>query len=326
MSNTRRKFLQSSAVVAAGLVGGSKFLEAEPRTFQATAPLSQSGPPSEQGQSQQVWPQIPTMKFGGVEISRLVLGVNPLYGFAHYNNNFSKAMADWYTQERVCEVLHRAGSFGINAFNYVNIGRAPQDLACFQSQGGKMHLIIQVTAHDDPVALVKDLKPLALQRRGEEIDAAFRNRTMDSEREWCKKARDLGVLVGVGTHKPEVIELVEEQGWDVDFYAGCVYNRTRTVDEWKQVLNGQILEMPGEIYLQSDPPRMYKVMRQTAKTCFAFKILAAGRVGDSGVAAAFRTAYQSIKPNDGVYVGVFPNRKDEMKENAEIVHGILTSA
>jgi hypothetical protein len=322
MSNTRREFLQSSAVAAAGLIGGSNLLGAETDTQQGAAPLSQTGTPPVQGQP----PQIPTMKFGGVGISRLILGVNPLYGFAHYNSNFSKAMADWYTQDRVCEVLHRANSFGINAFNYVNMGRAPQDLACFQSQGGKMHLIIQVTAHDDPAALVKDLKPLALQRRGEEIDAAFRNRTMDSEREWCKKARDMGVLVGVGTHKPEVIELVEEQGWDIDFYAGCVYNRTRTVDEWKQMLNGQIPEMPGEVYVQSDPARMYKVMRQTAKTCFAFKILAAGRVADNAVAAAFRTAFQSIKANDGVYVGVFPNRKDELKENAEIVRSILTIA
>jgi hypothetical protein len=98
------------------------------------------------------------------------------------------------------------------------------------------------------------------------------------------------------------------------------------VDEWKQVLNGQILEMPGEIYLQSDPARMYKVMRQTTKTCFAFKILAAGRIADSGVAGAFRTAFESIKPHDGIYVGVFPNRKDELKENAEIVHSILANA
>ena len=299
----------------------SRLLEAEAAAGSQAATPQTTPAPGKDGQV-----QVPTMKFGGVEISRLVMGVNPLYGFAHYNNNFAKAMADWYTQDRVCEVLHRANSFGINAFNYVNMGRAPQDLKCFQSQGGKMHLIIQVTAHDDPAALVRDLKPLALQRRGEEIDAAFRNRTMDSEREWCKRARDLGVLVGVGTHKPEVIELVEEQGWDVDFYAGCVYNRTRTVEEWKQVLNGQILEMPGEIYVQSDPARMYKAIRQTRKTCFAFKILAAGRIADGGVAGAFRTAYESIKPNDGVYVGVFPNRKDELKENAEIVHGILGGA
>ena len=85
----------------------------------------------------------------------------------------------------------------------------------------------------------------------------------------------------------------------------------------------QLLEMPRDIYLQSDPQRMYKVMRQTPKTCFAFKILAAGRIADNGIAQAFRTAYASIKPNDGVYVGMFPRNKDEIMENAQIVHGIL---
>jgi hypothetical protein len=149
---------------------------------------------------------------------------------------------------------------------------------------------------------------------------------MAAEREWCKRARDLGVLVGVGTHKPEVIELVEEQGWDIDFYSGCVYNRTRTEEEWKKVLNGELPEMPREIYIQSDPARMYKVMRQTTKTCFAFKILAAGRVADNAVANAFRTAYASIKPNDAIYIGVFPRDKDEIRENAEIVHSILANA
>jgi hypothetical protein len=235
-------------------------------------------------------------------------------------------MQEWYTQDRVCEIMHRASSFGINAYNYIDMGRARQDWTRFVAEGGKMHLISQVTAKDDAAELVKNLKPLALPRRGEEIDAAFQNGTLASEREWCKRARDLGVLVGVGTHKPEVIELVEEQGWDVDFYSGCVYNRTRTVEEWKQVLHGEMMEMPRDIYLQSDPARMYKVMRQTSKTCFAFKILAAGRIADGDVAQAFRTAYASIKPQDGVYVGIFPRTKDELKENAEIVHGILTAA
>lgn len=300
-----------------GVIGGAATtLAAEP----GATPRAQDTLPV----SQEI--QVPKMKFGNVEISRLVLGVNPLYGFAHYNNNFSGAMREWYTQDRVCEVMHRANAFGINAFNWVNVERSPEDLARFQGEGGKMHLIVQVTARDNPGALVKNLRPLALQRRGEEIDTAFRNRTMDNEREWCKRARDLGVLVGVGTHKPEVIELVEGQGWDIDFYAGCVYNRTRTSVEWKQLLNGQLPEMPGEVYIQSDPERMYKVMRQTAKTCFAFKILAAGRIGDDGIAQAFRTAYASIKPHDGVYVGMFPRSKDEVRENAEIVHGILAGA
>ena len=298
-----------------GLIGGSATSQAQAVSTQSSAPVTPD-----------LKIQIPKMKFGSVEISRLVLGVNPLYGFAHYNNNFGSAMREWYTQDRVCEALHRASSFGINAFNYVNVKRAAEDWARFQDEGGKMHLIIQVSGGDDAAALVRDFKPLALQRRGEEIDVAYRNGTMASEREWCKRARDLGVLVGVGTHKPEVIELVEEQGWDIDFYSGCVYNRTRTEEEWKHILNGELLEMPQDIYLQSDPPRMYKVMRQTRKTCFAFKILAAGRIADNGIAKAFHTAFSSIKPNDGVYVGVFPRDKDEIKEDAEIVHGILTGA
>jgi len=329
MSNSRREFLQSSAALAIGMMGGaSTALAAEPgaepeaRNVPTLAQAMQSAGPS----APNAEIQVPKMKFGNVEIGRLVLGVNPLYGFAHYNNNFSRAMRDWYTQDKVCEVMHRANSFGINAFNWVNVERSAADLARFQAEGGRMHLIIQVMARDDAAALVQNLKPLALQRRGEEIDAAWQNGTMASEREWCKRARDLGVLVGVGTHKPEVIELVEEQGWDIDFYAGCVYNRTRTAEEWKQVLNGQLLEMPHDIYLQSDPERMYKVIRQTAKPCFAFKILAAGRIADDGVAQAFRTAFSSIKPHDGVYVGMFPRNKDEVKENAETVHAILTGA
>ena len=303
MSNTRRSFLQSSAVLAAALKGAAK---AETATLKPASEV-----------------QVPTMKFFNVEIGRMVLGVNPFYGFAHYNNNFGVAMREWYTQERVCGVMHQATRFGINAFNYVSFQRGPQDWARFVAEGGKMHLIPQVTANDDAAQMVRDLKPLALQRQGEVVDKAWQNGEMNTVKEWCKKVRDLGVLVGVGTHKPEVIAHVEEENWDVDFYAGCVYNRTRTPDEWRKVLNGEMMEMPGDIYLQSDPPRMYRVMRQTKKPCFAFKILAAGRIPDRNIEQAFRTAFESIKPIDGVYVGMFPRAKDEVRENSEIVHRIL---
>jgi len=315
---TRREFLQTSSALAVGLTGIGQLAAQAPAAARADESKAKSG---------SIEPmQIPKIKFGGVEISRVVLGVNPFYGWAHYNSNLSNVMSEWYTQDRVCAVMHYANSFGINAFNYVNIGRAPSDWAQFQAEGGRMHLIIQVTAKDDPAAQVQSLKPLALQRRGEETDLAFQNGTMAAERDWCKRVRDLGVLVGVGTHKPEVIEAIEEQGWDVDFYAGCVYNRTRTESEWRKLLNGELMEMPREIYVQSDPARMYKVMRQTSKTCFAFKILAAGRVADADVPKAFRTAFESIKPNDGIYVGYFPKRKDELRENAEIVHNILAGS
>jgi hypothetical protein len=263
------------------------------------------------------------MKFFGVDISRLVLGVNPFCGFAHYNNNFAGAMKEWYTQDRVCAVMHQSTRFGINAFNYAPFEPFPQYWDCFLAEGGKMHLIMQVPRLDEVETAAKRLKPLAMHIQGETVDQAFQAGKMDVIRDACKRVRDLGVIVGVGTHKPEVISFVEEHGWDVDFYAGCVYNRTRTVDEWKTVLNGEILEMDREVYVRSDPPRMYSVMRHTAKPCFAFKVLAAGRIQDGGVEQAFRNAFASLKPNDGIFVGVFPRAKDEVRENAEIVHRIL---
>jgi hypothetical protein len=307
MEQTRRSFLGAGAFLAAGVAGSLEAQDAK-----GARPASEL--------------QVPKMKFGNAEVSRMVLGVNPFYGFAHYNNTLAAMMKEWYTPDRVCDVMHQCTRFGINAFNYVQLDRGPQDWARFVAEGGKMHLVIQVTAGVDSAQLVKDLKPLALQRQGEVVDKAFQNGEMATVKEWCKQARDLGVMVGVGTHKPEVIDLVESEGWDVDFYAGCVYNRTRTASEWKQVLNGQIMEMANDIYMQSDPPRMYAAMRKTRKPCFAFKILAAGRLTDSGVRQAFRTAFESIKPNDGVYVGMFPRVKDEVRENVETVHKVLTGA
>jgi hypothetical protein len=313
---TRRSFLQSSAVVAAALSSGQES-HASRRAIEPLTPVTTPKPASEI--------QVPKMKFFHTEISRMVLGVNPFCGYSHYNNNYSGAMKEWYTADRVCAVMHQCTRFGINAFNYVALGRMPQDWLRFVAEGGQMHLIMQVL-HDTPTTIeqAKTLKPLAMFRQGEVVDQAFRTGKMNEVREWCKVVRGMGIIVGVGTHKPDVISQVEEEGWDVDFYAGCVYNRTRTVEELKKVLNGEITEMPQEIYLQSDPPRMYGVMRQTSKPCFAFKILAAGRIDDGSVEQAFRTAFSSIKPNDGVLVGMFPRGKDEVRENCEIVHRVLS--
>jgi len=308
MWNTRRGFIQSGAMLA-GLTAGAA-------EAQEQAPAGDLTPAADI--------QVPKMKFFHAEISRLVLGVNPFYGFAHYNNNFGKTMKEFYTPDRVCAVMHQAVRFGINVFNYVHLDRGPQDWARFVAEGGRMHLIPQVTAGVDAAMLVKTIKPLGLQRQGEVVDNAWQAGKMDTVKEWCKQVRQLGVLVGVGTHIPEVIAKIEEENWDVDFYSGCVYNRRRTADEWRKALHGEIMEMQGDIYMQSDPPRMYKVMRQTKKPCFAFKILAAGRIPESGIEQAFRTAYESIKPTDGVYVGMFPKFKDEVRINAEIVHRVLT--
>jgi hypothetical protein len=328
MAQTRRRFLQSAALAigAAGtpLVAGQ---QASPRPPASGAPPADPRAQAAQPSTPPIPAsslQVPKVRFGAAEISRLVVGCNPFYGFAHFNNILATVMSEYYTAERVCDVLHQCARFGINAYNYVNLGRAPQDLDRFQAEGGTMHLIVQGIG--DPAPLHAARKPLAMYHHGGRTDRAFQEGRIAEVRDWCKRVRDLGCMAGVGTHKPEVIELVEEQGWDVDFYAGCVYNLTRTADELRKALNGELPEMPGEVYLQSDPPRMYAVLRKTRKPCFAYKIMAAGRISDRGADDAFKTAFASLKPGDGVFVGMFPRVKDEVRENAERVCRILGTA
>ena len=55
----------------------------------------------------------------------------------------------------------------------------------------------------------------------------------------------------------------------------CLYYLTRPRPEYQKLLG---TDLPlGEIYLPSDPPRMFKVIQAVKKPCLAYKVLAAGR-------------------------------------------------
>ena len=70
---------------------------------------------------------------------------------------------------------------------------------------------------------------------------------------------------------------------------------------------------------------MLDVVRQTKKTCLVFKILAAGRRIETAdeVDQAFQFAFDSIKPQDCVIVGMYPRHSDEVRENCDRVRRIL---
>ena len=284
--NTRRQFIQISAAIAA-----------------AGAPLAAATP-------------LPTVQLGKYQITRMIMGSNPFYGYSHSSRNLDQHMKEWGTPENVCAALKEAERNGINTFQTNGNERAITDLRLARERGVNLQVIALIG--DKPEDAVKNLSPIAVSHHGEHTDTNFRQQKMDDVREFTKRARQTGVLVGVSTHKPEVIEYIEERGWDLDFFMGCVYNRTRTADEIRKLL-GQLPLPGGELYLEKDPERMFAVMRQTRKTCFAFKILAAGRVAGSpeSLDTAFKNAYGGIKQKDCVIVGVYQRFKNEIEENAQ---------
>jgi hypothetical protein len=147
---------------------------------------------------------------------------------------------------------------------------------------------------------------------------------MDRVRDYLKRIRDNGVLVGLSTHIPEVIDFVEGRNWDLDFYMACMFQIGRPDAEIRKSLGG---DLPlGSVFLESDPPKMCRAIRQARKPCLAFKILAAGRLAeDAGkLEQAFRFAFGNIKAQDGVIVGMYPRFKDEVRENADLVRRLHT--
>ena len=277
----------------------------------AAAPLAAAAP-------------FPTASLGKFEITRLIIGSNPFYGYSHASRVLDRHMREWGTPDNVCAALQEAERNGINTFQTNGDDRAITDIRLHREWGGKLQVIALIK--DNPEAAVRDMRPIAVSHHGEATDAVFRQQKMDGVREFTKRARQTGVLVGVSTHKPEVIEYIEKRGWDVDFYMGCVYNRTRTPDEIRKLL-GELPLPSSELYLEKDPERMFAVMRQTRKTCFAFKILAAGRAAGSPatIDAAFQSAFAGIKQRDCVIVGVYPRFQNEIEENAQRVRAITRS-
>ena len=59
---------------------------------------------------------------------------------------------------------------------------------------------------------------------------------------------------------------------------------------------------------------MLATIRSVSKPVLAFKVLGAGRLSDTqeSVKSAFLDAYTNIKPGDGVIVGLFPKRFDQV--------------
>ncbi len=267
-------------------------------------------------------PLLPTVPFGKTMITRMIIGSNPLYGYSHFNRILDQTMREWYTQDRKIEVLRAAERQGINTWQLHYNDQPIQDFKRYRAEGGKMNLILlaDFDLMKNPALLpeVAKLGPLGIGHHGNRTDERFRNGEKQKVKDFLKMVRDTGLMVGLSTHNPEVIDTVEGEGWDLDYYQACLYRVSRTPEEARAAFN----EAPiGETYMEKDPERMCKMIRATKKPCLAFKLFGAGRRINSPqqVEAAFKFALSNIKPTDAVIVGMFPKYSDEIAENVGIV-------
>ena len=208
--------------------------------------------------------------------------------------------------------LQRCEAAGINAWQSHQRGTLLGIFRRLRAAGGKM-VMLGLTGHEEDIKPMGQIDGLiAVAHHGELTDRLFKAGKLDAIHDCLKRIRDAGLAVGVSTHMPAVVDAVESKGWDVDYYQTCVYERNRTEDELQKLLGH--VPIPREVFLKDDPPRMFRAIQQTKKTCLAFKILAAGRRMD--IEQAFKETFAAIKPHDAVIVGIYDRYSDQAAQNA----------
>jgi hypothetical protein len=319
MAQSRRSFLQVASAMPAGIVAAS---------LAAAAPaISSAAEPQSQPQ-----PLLPTAPFGKHKVTRMLIGSNPLYGYSHFNSLLDNCMREYFTPEQKTRLLLHAEAMGINTwqlhYNDQPAGNSPvDDFKRYRAAGGKMQLVLlaDFALMKDwslMAKVVKEMQPMCIGHHGNRTDEKFRTGKKQEVRDFVKAVHDAGVMAGISTHNPGVVDVVESEGWENDYYMTCLYRVSRTAEEAR----AEFGEAPlGETFMERDPERMFKMIRLTKKFCFAFKVMGAGRNINSPerIEEVLRTAYSNIKPTDAIIVGMTGKFKDEAAQNTALARKIL---
>src|SRR5437868_9565528 len=177
---SRRKFLQETA----GLAAGAIVLAEGSSTIRAAV----------------AEPLLPTIKLGTHEVTRLIIGGNPIYGYSHFNRILSESQTGWHTPERVVELLAHAEAKGINTWQNSYAERTLTDLDRYRASGGKMHwLCLGKPDWDQQPHLIADAakrKPIGIAPHGALAERLHRENKLGVLTDLLKRIRDNGVLVG----------------------------------------------------------------------------------------------------------------------------------
>ncbi len=280
------------------------------------------GPQAVQAEGPKPAASLPTVALGTHKISRLILGGNPIYGHSHFNRLYSQHLADYHTPERVVELLRTCEAVGINTWQISYADRTLDDIERVRREGVRFQWLClgkpDWDKYPERIEHAAGHRPIGIAPHGALAEKLHRQNKIPVLLDLLKRIRSTGVLVGLSAHNPVLIELAEQQQWDVDYYMCCQYYLTRPREEFLKILG----EVPmGEVYLPSDRDRMLEVVQAARKPCLVYKVLAAGRANltPAGIRGEFQYTLSRIKPTDAMIIGMFQEFGDQVAMNAELV-------
>jgi hypothetical protein len=266
-------------------------------------------------------PLLPTMRLGDHSVTRLIAGSNPISGYSYMGPVLDRHMREYFTPEQIGEFLWKCECEGINTNQFSSPEQMKDIFQKLRERGSKMKFICLHSGGSQDTSIekvVQDTQPIAIVHHGGVTDRLFREGKSGNVHDFVKRVKDAGVLAGVSAHNPDCIKQIADEGWQVDLFMACFYYLTRSPEELEKMPPVVTVQI-GYPFFASDPNAMTKVIRQVNQPCLGFKILAAGRMcgSDQKVEAAFKFAFEHLKPTDGVIVGMYPRYHDQIRQNAQ---------
>jgi hypothetical protein len=292
-NSNRRRFIGNSLGIAAGLAVAGRCLEET--TLLAQLVNREQGAPTEE-------PVVGLQKgrFGGLEVSRLIIGGNQISGSAHAGDLLyqSALMTRYFTDEKILETWSLAEGNGINTTLMRADPHIVGNYRSFRERGGRLHWIAQTAPEQgDPLEnakMARDAGAFAVYFHGGRCDGLVADGKIETVGEITEGMRKTGVFAGLGAHTIETVKAIESAGIHPDFYM-VTLNR---VD-----------------YLSSPPDEIESFMETVERPWIAFKVLGAGRDRPrEGFLHAFR------RGADFITVGMFDW---QVRDDAAMVRDLL---
>ncbi|MBO5453292.1 MAG: hypothetical protein J6A69_04935 [Clostridia bacterium] len=274
------------------------------------------------------------VNFLGHKVSKLIIGDNPFNGHSYITDFVPGAdMRNYYTEEKILEEMHKMEELGINTMLPLADPYIIRILQRYRNSGGKMNFIFQtwgplmtsLQTADITIQQMMSVDPIGLYLSGTYNDVRFETGRNDEIVAMLGKLKESGVPVGFGTHHPELVELCEKEGWDVDFYMACMYNlRRQREGEESGFITGK--SKSGIVIVPEDRPVMLNVLKNIEKPIIAFKIFAGGQMlvqhneeeRRALIKNTYDTIFTTLKPNDIAVAGVFSKYHDQLTENVSV--------
>lgn len=248
----------------------------------------------------------PMTTIGGIEISRLICGSNTFHGYSHFSAARNEWLRQYFTPERIYEVLEVCVNEGINAT--VSIQREDYRRILEEIERNTGHHIVWIASPGGSTKeeLMDGIRQCA--DMGVEICMPHTSYTdshliiaenrIDTADEILPLIRTLGMVPGWSTHRPEVITVSDRAGYDVETY----------IQPYNSI--GFLCSVETDW--------VGRVITHTAKPVISIKPLGSGRILPP---TGLRFVYHSIKPIDTVCIGMMSPQ--EAREDIGLARSIL---